>query len=70
MQKRLRLYAGAQAEQDPFATSRCARRYHGCEIEGEAGVADEVLERRTEAGRVGKQNYLVGKKFDDDPVLV
>jgi hypothetical protein len=66
LQRRLRRYAGDQAVSDPFATSRCARRYHGCEIDGERGVDDEILDRRAEAARQGR---ALSRGQFEDPVL-
>lgn len=69
LQRRLRRYAGAQAEDDPFATSRCARRYHGTMLASDVDVDDEILERRAEAGRQGKQNFNQRRADFEDPVL-
>ena len=47
-------YAGAfQLERDPFCSATCARKFHGCELDGGA-FTEEQIEARSEAGRRGK----------------
>lgn len=50
----LRRYAGQQIEQDPFCSSRCARKWHGCPLDREED--EELVDRRSAAGRRARAN--------------
>jgi hypothetical protein len=69
LQRRLRVYAGGQADADPFCSSRCCRRFHGTEVDGERGLADELIEAKSAAGRRGKSSWRGDRPPVDDPVL-
>jgi hypothetical protein len=46
-------YAGDWLELDPWCSSYCCRAFHGVSIPGDDDI--EMAERRSEAGRRGKQ---------------
>lgn len=50
----LRRYAGHQIEADPFCSSRCARKWHGCALDREED--EELVDRRSAAGRRARAN--------------
>lgn len=47
-----RRYSGQSLDSDPFATSGCARKWHGCQLAGDEDLA--FAELKSEFGRRGK----------------
>lgn len=57
LKRSLRKYAGNQYDRDPFCSSRCCRRFHGCELANDHGLSEEVIQAREEAGRRGSSHW-------------
>lgn len=47
-------YAGAQLETDPFCSTGCCRRFHGCELPATSSVWDDP----------GRAEELRGRQYD------
>lgn len=57
--KAVRRYAGDQIDREPFCSTECCRRYHGCELASNVGVDDEVIEARKRGGREARQLFAL-----------
>lgn len=57
--KQARKYAGVALDLDPFCSSRCCRKWHGCEIEERVSEArDEAARRSADAWRAAREMAL------------